>query len=335
MRWIIESWRQDFQHGIRIMLRDPGFAVVAILTLTLGIGANTAIFSVINAVLLKGLPYPDANRLVVLDEFRLQHGSRTVSWMDFLDWREQNRVFDDMAAYRLSTATLRGQGAAALLSTAEVSSPFFGLLGTRPLLGRLFAEEDDKPGANPTAVISYEFWKTQLGGNPNVVGNSLALNTTPYVVIGVLPAQFGFFEKRVDVYLPVALHGAEFEWARRENHPDLLVLARLRKGISLSSARIELGLIMRRLEQHYPHSNTGLIATLVGLYQYRYGSTQTVLVMLFASVGCVLLIACANIANLLLSRSASRKKEMAIRTAVGASRWRLARQMIVESCTLS
>jgi putative ABC transport system permease protein len=335
MRLILEGWNKDLRHGVRILLRAPGFAVVALLTLALGIGATTAIFSVINTILLNGLPYHDADRLVVIDEYRLQHGSRTVSWMDFQDWREQSRVFEDMAAYRLTETSLRGRDNAALLSTAEVSSPFFGLLGTRPLLGRVFTEQDDKQSAIPTVVISYSLWKTQLGGNPDVVGRTLDLNTMPYLIIGVLPAEFSFFDQHVDAYLPVGLHAADPEWRNRQNHPDLFVLARLRKGMSLPSARMEFSLIMRRLEQSYPQSNTGLGATLTGLYQFRFGRTQALLAMLFVSVGCVLLIACANVSNLLLARSSTRRQEMAIRAAVGASRWRLARQTIAESCVLS
>jgi putative ABC transport system permease protein len=326
---------RDLRHGLRTLLKNRAFSAAALLTLAFGIGANTAIFSIVNAVLLNRLPYPDANRLVILDEYRLQHGSRTVSWLDFLDWRKQNRIFADMAAYRLSHVNLTGIEEPTLLRVAEVSSPFFRILGTQPLSGRTFSEREDLPGANPGVVVSHELWKNRLGGDPNFAGKTLTLDGISYSVIGVLPPEFNFFDKRVDAYLPVGLHGADDEWNQRGIHPDLLVLARLRAEVSLDSARSEMMVIMQRLEQSYPQSNTDLIATITSLYQYRYGSTQTVLLALFACVGCVLLIACVNVANLLLAQGSSRKKELAVRAALGADRWRLARQLVTESIALS
>jgi putative ABC transport system permease protein len=324
----------DLRHGFRALLKRPAFSAVALLTLALGIGADTAMFSIINTVLLNGLPYPDSNRLVILDENRL-NSSRTVSWMDFLDWRKQNRAFDDMAAYRLSHVNLTGVGEPALLRVGEVSSPFFKVLGIQPFSGRTFDEEEDSAGADPVVVISYQLWKTRLGGDPNFAGKTLTLDGVSYSIIGVLPPEFNFFDKRVDACLPVGLHGADDLWTQRGIHPDLLVLARLRAGTSLASARLEMVLIMRQLERSYPWSNSELTATVTSLYQYRYGSTQTILLALFGAVGCVLLIACVNVANLLLAQGSSRKKELAVRASLGADRWRLTRQLVTESLTLS
>ena len=334
MPTVFDGLTGDLKHGFRALARDQGFAAVALVTLALGIGANTAIFSVINGVLLKALPYPEPDRLVVVDEYRREHGSRTVSWMDFQDWRQQNRVFDDLAAYRLVDATSSHEEAS-LLRIADVSAPFFRMLGAQPLSGRLFDDHDDSPHAPPTIVISHTLWMTRFSGRPDVLGQLLSLNDVSYSVIGVLPPTFDFFGRRVDAYVPVGLHGAEAECLRRGNHPDLLVLARLRAGITLTSARTALDVIMRRLELDYPQSNTELTATLTGLYEFRYGNTQRVLVLLFAAVGCVLLIACANVANLLLARACSRTKEMAIRAAIGAGRWRLVRQVVAESMILA
>src|SRR5215831_15344015 len=209
---VFENLLHDFKQGFRVLAREPGFASVALLTLALGIGANTTIFSVINTVLLKALPYPAANRLVVLDEYRLNHDSRTVSWMDFQDWREQNPVFEAMAAYRLVDASLTGHDEASLLRIAEISAPFFTILGTQPLVGRVFTEHDDRPGAPPTVVISHDLWMARLSGRPDVVGQVLALDGISYSVIGVLPATPDFFGRRVDAYTPVGLHGVEPEW---------------------------------------------------------------------------------------------------------------------------
>ena len=180
--WLQSVW-QDLAHACRLLRRDPAFTLVALLTLALGIGANTAIFSVIDAVLLKALPYPDANRLVVLDEYRREHGSRTVSWMDFLDWRAQNRVFDDLAAYRLTRVSLTGGREATLLRAAEVSAPFFDLLGVRPDRGRVFGRADDTPGAARAVIVSHDLWLTRMNGRPDAMGQSIDLDGSPYTAV--------------------------------------------------------------------------------------------------------------------------------------------------------
>ncbi len=335
MARLLETLCQDMRYGVRLFLRDPGFSAVALLTLALGIGANTATFSLVNAVLLKPLPFPDPDRLVVLDESRREHGSRTVSWMDYRDWREQNRVFEQMAAYRVADVTFRGDDEASVVRAAEVSSAFFPLLGADPVVGRAFDEWNDRPGGPLAVVVSHDLWTTRLGGRSEVIGRSLALNGTAYTVVGVLPPTFRFFDKRIDIYLPIGLHGADPEWLRRGNHPDMLVIARLRRGVPREAARTAMDVIMRRLEREYPQSNTGLTATITGLYQFKFGSTRDVLLILLASVACVLLIACVNVGNLLLSRSVSREQEMAVRIALGVGRRRLAQQLIIESAMLS
>ncbi len=331
----LDALAYDLRLALRMLVKNPGFAVVAVLTLTLGIGANAAIFSVINSVLLKSLPYPEADRLVVLDEYKVEHGSRTVSWLDFEDWRHQTQVFQGMAAYRLAHLTLTGIHEPTLLRAAEVSAPFFHLLGVQPVTGRGFHEADDQPGAARAVVVSYPFWRNVLRGDPNLTGRVLDLDGLSYSIVGVLPPDFNFFDKQVDVFLPVGLHGNDAMWNRRGFHPDLLVLGRLGAGVSLASARSQMSTIMSRLHQQYPHSNAGMLASVTPLYQYRFGGIQPILLTLFAAVGCVLLIAEVNVANLLLARGSSRAKEMAIRAALGAGGGRLIRQLLTESMMLS
>jgi putative ABC transport system permease protein len=331
----LDIGRRDVQIGVRGLIKARGLSITALLTLALGIGANTTIFTVVNAVLLKRLPYPDAERLVVLDEYRLHHGSRTVSWLDFNDWKRQTNVFEDLAAYRLSKMTLSGVEESALLRVAEVSAPFFPLLGARTALGRNFGASEDAAGAKPVIVLSHALWRERLGGATTLTGRTLVLNGVAYEVVGVLPPDFRFFDQREDLYMPVGLRSGDPEWNERSTHPNLFVLAKLRAGASIDSGRSAMSVVMSRLERLYPQTNTGLLASVTGLYEYRFGTTRTNLLALFASVGCILLIACGNVANLLLARGASRTKEMAIRTAIGASRGRLIGQLIVESVVLA
>ncbi|HET6936507.1 MAG TPA: ABC transporter permease [Candidatus Angelobacter sp.] len=331
----LDALLRDLRFTSRMLLSKPGFTLVAVLTLALGIGANAAIFTVINTVLFKSLPYPNTDRLVVLDEYKPHHGSRTVSWLDFKDWQAQAKVFEEMAAYRLAHVTLRGAHEPSLLSGAEVSASFFKLLGVQPLMGRTFNAADDSPVARQSVIVSYAFWRNSLRGDPNISGATLDLDGLSYSVLGVLPPEFNFFDKQVDVYLPVGLNGNDATWNRRGYHPDLLVLARLGAGFSLDSARSEMATIMRRLDQEYPNSNAGMLASVTPLYQFRFGSIQPLLLTLFAAVGCVLLIATVNVANLLLARASSRVKEMALRVALGAGAGRLIRQLITESIALS
>jgi putative ABC transport system permease protein len=230
MNATLQSVGQDVKQAWRIARAHPAFTLVALVTLAVGIGANAAMFSVVDTVLLRALPFREAERLVVLDEYRQGHGSRKVSWMDFGDWRQANEVnpiFDGLAAYRLTHVSLTGDGEATLLQAAEVSAPFFDLLGSQPVLGRTFGERDDTPGSPRVAIVSHDMWLSRLNGAGDVIGQSIDLNGTPYSVAGVLPPSFDFFEASVDVYLPVGLHGNDSEWTRRGNHPDLLVLGRL------------------------------------------------------------------------------------------------------------
>jgi len=325
---------EDLRYGLRMLRKNPGFTVVAVLTLALGIGANTAIFSVVHAVMLKSLPYPDSDRLMILDEYQEHAGRSSVGWMNFLDWRAQSHSFDAMAAYRMDHRSLTGIGEPTLLRAGEVSAPFFSMLGAQPIMGRVFTESEDNPGASPKAVLSYEFWRNRLSGDPGVLGRELTLSGTPFTVVGVLPASFKYFQERVDLYIPVGLEGARPAWIIRGNHPGLLVLARL-KDVSRSAAQAEMATIMGRLERQYPASNSGERASVTPLSEEQLDGLRPTFYTLLAAVGCVLLIACANVANLQLSRTAARQKEFAVRAAIGAGKARVMRQLLTESLLLA
>jgi putative ABC transport system permease protein len=331
----LDSLLQDLRYGARMLTKSPGFTTAVVLTLALGIGANTAIFSVVRSVLLKALPYPEPERLVVLDEFHVRNGPQSVSWMDFLDWREQTGEFEALAAYCQAPFSLTGRGEPMLLSAGEVSAPFFSLLGAKPLLGRTFTPDEDRAGAARTTVLGYELWRDRFDSNPAVIGQTVVLSGAAYTVVGVMPPGFKFFLRYTDLYVPVGLQGDNPDWLIRGNHVGIRILARLKRGATFSSARSEMDALMLRLEKQYAVTNSGVRASATPLYDARLGDIRPALLTLLMAVACVLLIACANVANLQLARSAARQKEFAIRTALGAGRTRVLRQLLTESVLLS
>ncbi|MFL6231339.1 MAG: ABC transporter permease [Pyrinomonadaceae bacterium] len=323
---------QDMRFGLRLLLKSPGFAVVTILALALGIGANSAIFSVVNGILLRPLPYPNAERLTFLSEWSQQVPNMSVSYPNFQDWRAQNHSFDELAAFRSNGFVLTGAGEPERLTAREVSQGFFPALGVTPATGRNFTAEEDRDGANKTVLLSYGVWQRRFGANPAVVGQSFTLNNEGYTVIGILPQTFEW-QSPVDIYVPIGLNASRMQV--RDNHPGIYLVGLLKPGVTLEQANADMAAITERLAKEYPQSNTGTRFTLTSLQDTATQSIRSSLFVLMAAVAFVLLIACANVANLLLARAASRGREMAIRTALGAGRVRIVRQLLTESLLLS
>ena len=321
-----------------MLLKSPGFTAVAIFSLALGIGANTAVFSVVNAVLLKALPYHEPESIVLVwGEDKAAGSSRgQVSATDVADWRARNHVFEEISTYADFRPIFSGDGEPQRVPGAQVGDGYFTVMHAKPLLGRVFTLEEQQDGKDYVVVLGYGLWQRLFAGDPNVIGKTLMLSGRPYTVIGVMPADFqslpaGLLDAPAEFYRPVAEPPDEKERASRH----LRAIARLKPGVTLEQAQAEMDLIARQLEQEHPTTNAGGGVHLVSLREDLIGRVRPALLMLFGAVAFVLLIACANVGNLLLARSTARHKEIAIRAALGAGRNRLVRQFLTESLLLS
>jgi putative ABC transport system permease protein len=327
----------DLRYSLRMLRKRPGFTTVAVITLALGIGANTAIFSVVNAVLLRALPYQHSERLVALFETSKEVPAMATPYPDYLDWRAQQTAFEDLAARMPAGGILTGDGEPERIIGRLVTASFFPTLGVKPYLGRFFSEAEDRPGGERVIVISYGLWQRRFGGDENIIGRGIRYNGESWTVIGVLPPDFDFYgtaNANNDFCMPLG-QLTDQEYMHDRNSHTVMVTGRLRAGTSVEQANAEMQTIAEQLAEAHPESNTGNGVTVRSLLDDYVGEVREALLIIMAAVGLVLLIACVNVANLLLARAASRQKEVAVRLALGAGRWRLVRQLLTESVVLA
>ena len=328
-----ESLLQDLRFALRILRNNPAFTAAAVLVLALGIGANTALFSVVNAVLLRPLPYPHAEQLVTLRESKPNFSSGSISFPNFLDWQNDNRSFSSMAMMRGGRSPiLTGLGDAEQLNAILLSSGFFEQLAVYPVLGRTFTQDEERVGAAPAVLIASRFWKRKFASSPDVLGKTLTLDGKAYTIIGVIPASFDLLGNfsNVDIYIPIGQWGNPL-LMKRTAGLGISAIGRLKSGVTIQQARADMQRVTNNLAAAYPDADKNIGAALFPFRQYNLGSVQSSLFVLFGAVAFVLLIACVNVANLLLARSTRRAHEFAIRSALGAGQSRIVRQLLVES----
>jgi putative ABC transport system permease protein len=334
----MDSLLKDIRYAMRGLLKHPGFTAIVIVTLALGIGASSAIFSVLNSVVLRRLPYRQPDRIVAIQELSPEGKRVQVTAANFYDWRLQNTVFEQLAAIKTTTANLALADHAERLDIAQTNANFFAVFGIEPELGRLFIPADEQAGHAPVVVLSHALWQSRFGGNKNIVGTSVALDGKNYAVVGVAPAGFQYPDK-TEAWLPplrlVPELNERMDVTQQRGMGYLSAVALLKPGVSLPQAAGEMETITTRLRQQYPDTNNRRFNRVVSLHEHLVGDTNQLLWLLFGAVTFVLLIACANVANLLLASAASRHKEMAIRSALGASPWRVMRQLFTESTILA
>ena len=330
---MIADFYQDLRYGARMLMKNPSFTLIAILTLALGIGANAAIFSVVNSVLLRPLPFKDADRLMLLRETKLpQFPEFAVSPANFLDWQKQNTVFEQLVAMRPTSLNLTGTGDPERLRGISVTDGFFAMLGTPPQLGRGFLPEEHQPGQNNVAILSHGLWQRRFGGDPDIVQQTISLDGRSYTVVGVMPSTFQFWDRESELWTPIAFTPQQAE--NRAGHSLSRVIGQLKAGVTPEQARTEMGAIVDQLAAQHA-TNAGWHVIVVPLQDHMVRRIKPALLVLLVAVAFVLLIACGNVANLLLARAAGRQKEIGIRTALGARRERIIRQLLTESVLLA